>query len=37
MKLNDEKNDYFYQDMNYNEKTITYKMFNYNAYYSYKN
>ena len=29
MKLNEEKNDYFYQDMNYNEKTITYKMFHF--------
>ena len=29
MKLNEEKNDYFFQDINFNEKSITFKMFHF--------
>ena len=29
MKLNEEKNEYFFQDINFNEKAITFKMFHF--------
>ena len=29
MKLNEEKNEYFFQDINFNDKPITFKMFHF--------
>ena len=29
MKLNEEKNEYFFQDINFNDKAITFKMFHF--------